>query len=62
MVVDALSLDLPKVVAKYGALSDKCREIAGTIVEFLVSTCSPRDMLSILCEVDSPNLVTRLQS
>ncbi|OAY85558.1 Aberrant root formation protein 4 [Ananas comosus] len=50
MVVDALSLDLPKVVAKYGALSDKCREIAGTIVEFLVSTCSPRDMLSILCE------------
>ncbi|XP_020103590.1 aberrant root formation protein 4 isoform X1 [Ananas comosus] len=50
MIVDALSLDLPKVVAKYGALSDKCREIAGTIVEFLVSTCSPRDMLSILCE------------
>ncbi|XP_008802004.1 aberrant root formation protein 4 isoform X2 [Phoenix dactylifera] len=50
MAVDALSLELPKVVAKFAALSDRCREIAGSIIDFLVSSCSPRDMLSILCE------------
>nr|XP_010913381.1 aberrant root formation protein 4 isoform X2 [Elaeis guineensis] len=50
MAVDALSLELPKVVAKFAALSDRCREIAESIIDFLVSSCSPRDMLSILCE------------
>ncbi|XP_072969687.1 aberrant root formation protein 4 isoform X1 [Typha angustifolia] len=50
MVIDALSFELPKVVAKFGALSDKCRELAKSIVEHLVCTCSPREMLSILCE------------
>ncbi|EHA8588165.1 aberrant root formation protein 4 [Cocos nucifera] len=50
MAVDALSLELPKVVAKFAALSDRCREIAGGIIDFLVSSCSPRDLLSILCE------------
>lgn len=50
MAVDSLSLELPKVVAKFAALSDSCREIAGSIIDYLVSNCSPRDMLSILCE------------
>ncbi|KAJ0984311.1 hypothetical protein J5N97_002667 [Dioscorea zingiberensis] len=50
MVVDALSLELPKVVVKFAGLSDGCCEIAGAIVDRLVTVCSPRDMLSILCE------------
>lgn len=51
MAIDALSLELPKPVAKLGARMGNCRDIAKTIIELLVSNCNPRDMLSILCEV-----------
>ncbi|KAF6143702.1 hypothetical protein GIB67_021712 [Kingdonia uniflora] len=51
MVVDVLALRLPGVVAKLGCVSDKCREISECLIDRLVSTCNPRDMLSILCEV-----------
>ncbi|XP_044431066.1 aberrant root formation protein 4 isoform X2 [Triticum aestivum] len=55
MAIDALSLELPKPVAKLGARMGNCRDIARTIIEFFVSNCSPRDMLCILCEaLDTP--------
>lgn len=50
-VIDALSFELPKVVCKFACASKRCSEIAELIVGHLVSTCSPRDMLSILCAV-----------
>ncbi|XP_058111378.1 aberrant root formation protein 4 isoform X2 [Magnolia sinica] len=49
-IMDALSFELPKVVVKFGGVSDDCREVAESIVDHFVSVCSPRDMLSILCE------------
>lgn len=51
MAIDALSLELVKPVAKLGALMRNCWDIANAIIEFFVSNCNPRDMLSILCEV-----------
>lgn len=48
-VIDALSFELPKVVCKFACASNRCSEIAELIVGHLVSMCSPRDMLSILC-------------
>ncbi|XP_020584062.1 aberrant root formation protein 4 isoform X2 [Phalaenopsis equestris] len=50
MVVEALSLELPKLVITFAPLSVKCGEIAGKIIECLVSICNPREMLSVLCE------------
>ncbi|KAG6538065.1 hypothetical protein ZIOFF_003168 [Zingiber officinale] len=50
MVVEALSLELPKVVVKFISLSDQCQQTAQSIIDGLVATCSPRDMLAILCE------------
>ncbi|KAM0933876.1 putative YAP-binding/ALF4/Glomulin [Dioscorea sansibarensis] len=50
MVVEALSLELPKVVVKLAGSSDECRAIAGAIVDRLVSVSSAREMLLVLCE------------
>ncbi|MQL77761.1 hypothetical protein Taro_010173 [Colocasia esculenta] len=50
VTVDALSLELPKVVVRFAAVSDKCRELVEKIVDCLIDTCNPRDMLSMLCE------------
>ncbi|KAJ4707817.1 Aberrant root formation protein 4 [Melia azedarach] len=49
-IIDALSFELPKAVTKFAGLSSSCLEIANNIIDRLVATCSPRDMLSILCE------------
>ncbi|KAF8724158.1 hypothetical protein HU200_021174 [Digitaria exilis] len=55
MAMDALSLVLPKPVAKLGAQSGGCWDIATAVLKFFVTNCSPRDMLSILCEaLDAP--------
>jgi hypothetical protein len=51
MAIDALSLVLPKHVAKLGAQIGGCWDLAAAILKFFVMNCSPRDMLSILCEV-----------
>jgi glomulin len=51
MVIDMLSMDLPKVVSMIGTLSEKCHQIAKSIIELFVSTCNPRDMIPVLCEV-----------
>lgn len=49
-VVDAISLELPKVAIKFACVSEKCELVAGNIIEHLVDRCSPRDLLPILCE------------
>ncbi|XP_062195814.1 aberrant root formation protein 4 isoform X2 [Phragmites australis] len=55
MAIDALSLVLPKPVATLGALMGSCWDVAATIIKLFVTNCSPRDMLSILCEaLDTP--------
>uniref|UniRef100_A0A2P2LV83 Aberrant root formation protein 4 n=1 Tax=Rhizophora mucronata TaxID=61149 RepID=A0A2P2LV83_RHIMU len=50
VVIDALSFELPKAVSKFAALSDRCLDAADCVVDSLISSSNPRDMLSILCE------------
>lgn len=49
-VVDALSFELPKAVARFACASKRCLEMAESIVLCFTDKCSPRDMLSVLCE------------
>ncbi|CAI0416547.1 unnamed protein product [Linum tenue] len=49
-VVDALSFELPKAVSKFAGVSDRCLEIADSIIDWFVGRCNPRDMISILSE------------
>ncbi|ESQ41057.1 hypothetical protein EUTSA_v10013026mg [Eutrema salsugineum] len=49
-VIDALSFELPKVISKFADVSSRCLELVEEIVDRFVEACSPRDMLSILCE------------
>ncbi|CAA6661644.1 unnamed protein product [Spirodela intermedia] len=51
--VDALSLELPKLVVKFVGISDECRKYAERIIDYLITTCNPRDMLSMLCEASN---------
>ncbi|KAK8610188.1 hypothetical protein V6N13_081355 [Hibiscus sabdariffa] len=55
-IMDALSFELPKSASKFAGISPQCLEIADNVVHQFIRKCSPRDMLSILCEaLDSPN-------
>ncbi|KAL0333715.1 UNVERIFIED_CONTAM: Aberrant root formation protein 4 [Sesamum angustifolium] len=55
-VIDALAFELPKAVARFACVSTKCLEIAEDLVHWFIEKCSPRDMLSILCEaIGSPS-------
>ncbi|XP_076938697.1 aberrant root formation protein 4-like [Bidens hawaiensis] len=49
-VIDALAFELPKAVAKLGCASARCFEYAERIINHFLTSCSPRDMVSILCE------------
>ncbi|XP_041022690.1 aberrant root formation protein 4 isoform X1 [Juglans microcarpa x Juglans regia] len=49
-VIDSLSFELPKAVSKFASVSNGCLEIAESVINQLITMCSPRDMLSILCE------------
>ncbi|KAL8216319.1 hypothetical protein R6Q57_023156 [Mikania cordata] len=49
-VIDALAFELPKAVAKLACVSTRCFEYAERIINHFVEICSPRDMVSILCE------------
>nr|XP_043608352.1 aberrant root formation protein 4 [Erigeron canadensis] len=49
-VTDELAFELPKAVAKLACASARCFENAERIIDRFVETCSPRDMVSILCE------------
>ncbi|XVE71233.1 hypothetical protein DITRI_Ditri10aG0134300 [Diplodiscus trichospermus] len=54
--MDSLSFELPKSVSKFAGVSPEYLKIADNIIHQFIKTCSPRDMLSILCEaLDSPN-------
>lgn len=50
-VIDALSFELPKAVARFACVSRRCLEIAERVIDRFIEICSPRDMISILCEV-----------
>lgn len=51
-LIDALSFELPTAVARVSSLSKCCTDVAETVILLLVDrSSSPRDMLSILCEV-----------
>ncbi|KAA0064607.1 aberrant root formation protein 4 isoform X1 [Cucumis melo var. makuwa] len=47
--IDTLSFDLPKAVSKFIRVGG-CLEIVDSIIDRFVTLCSPRDMLSVLCE------------
>lgn len=49
-ITDALAFELPKAVAKFACVSTRCFENAERIINHFVEVCSPRDMVSILCE------------
>ncbi|KAK6161536.1 hypothetical protein DH2020_004917 [Rehmannia glutinosa] len=55
-IIDALAFELPKAVARFACVSTRCLEVAEDVVDLFVGKCSPRDMLSILCEaIGSPS-------
>ncbi|KAI3470264.1 hypothetical protein Pfo_026927 [Paulownia fortunei] len=55
-IIDALAFELPKAVARFACVSTRCLEVAEDLVDLFVGRCSPRDMLSILCEaIGSPS-------
>ncbi|KAF9614325.1 hypothetical protein IFM89_018078 [Coptis chinensis] len=51
VVVDALSFVLPKLVFRFLGVSKELFQIGERILDRLISTCSPRDMLTVICEV-----------
>ncbi|XP_060208807.1 aberrant root formation protein 4 [Lycium barbarum] len=60
-VIDALSFELPKLVCKFALASKRCSEIAERVIAHLVTMCSPREMLPILCEaLSSPSEMFRV--
>ncbi|XP_059305246.1 aberrant root formation protein 4 [Lycium ferocissimum] len=60
-VIDALSFELPKLVCKFALASKRCSEVAERVIAHLVTMCSPREMLPILCEaLSSPSEMFRV--
>ncbi|KAG5562909.1 hypothetical protein RHGRI_005596 [Rhododendron griersonianum] len=60
-VIDALSFELPKAVARFACVSRRCLEIAERVIDRFIEICSPRDMISILCEaLDSPSTMFKV--
>ncbi|KAB2619016.1 aberrant root formation protein 4 [Pyrus ussuriensis x Pyrus communis] len=53
-IIEALSFELPMAVSKFGGVSDGCLELVECTIDCFISMCSPRDMLSILCEALAP--------
>ncbi|KAF9620778.1 hypothetical protein IFM89_014613 [Coptis chinensis] len=49
VVVDALSFVLPKLVFRFLSVSKELFQIGERILDRLISTCSPRDMLTVIC-------------
>lgn len=49
--MDTLSFELPKAVARFSSASKRCISVSEGIIDRFVVSCSPRNMLSILCEV-----------
>ncbi|KMT19008.1 hypothetical protein BVRB_2g031040 [Beta vulgaris subsp. vulgaris] len=67
-IVDALSFELPKAIAKFAGVSRRCCEIVDNIIDNFTTKCSPRDMISVLSEaldsygktIDAPGYVSAL--
>ncbi|BBG95559.1 aberrant lateral root formation 4 [Prunus dulcis] len=57
-IIDSISFELPMAVSKFGGVSERCLEVAESIIDGFISLCSPRDMLSILCEALAPPIET----
>ncbi|ONI34543.1 hypothetical protein PRUPE_1G486500 [Prunus persica] len=57
-IIDSISFELPMAVSKFGGVSERCLEVAESIIDGVISLCSPRDMLSILCEALAPPIET----
>lgn len=55
-VIDMLAFELPTAVSKFAGVSDRCLEIANSVIDRFIAMCSPRDMLSILCEALSKTI------
>ncbi|KAM7275988.1 hypothetical protein ACFE04_017854 [Oxalis oulophora] len=49
-VIDALSFELLRAVAKFADVSAECMDTCNAIVDRFVQACNPRDMLSFICE------------
>ncbi|GMG98964.1 hypothetical protein Nepgr_000804 [Nepenthes gracilis] len=68
VVIDALSFELPKALAKFSGVSKRCLVIVESIIDQFITKCSPRDMISIFCEaldsygktIDAPGYVAPL--
>lgn len=50
-IIDQLLFELPKAVSEFGGVSDRCLEVAESIIDRFVTMCGARDMLSVLGEV-----------
>ncbi|XP_047340589.1 aberrant root formation protein 4 [Impatiens glandulifera] len=62
-VIDRLAFELPKAVARFASVSQRCYDIVEDVINLFTQTCSPRDMLSILCEaLDSPGKMITVPS
>ncbi|KNA17138.1 hypothetical protein SOVF_082920 [Spinacia oleracea] len=67
-IVDALSFELPKAIAKFAGVSERCRGIVESIIDHFSTKCSPRDMISVFSEAldsygkttDAPGYVSAL--
>ncbi|CAO2816903.1 unnamed protein product [Amaranthus hypochondriacus] len=67
-IVDALSFELPKVVAKLAGTSQRCSDVVDSIINHFIIKCSPRDMISVFSEAldlygkttDSPGYVSAI--
>lgn len=59
-VVDGLAFEIPKAVARFACVSDECREIAEGVIDCFVGVCSPREMLSVLCEVSFVEILAKV--
>ncbi|XP_074312842.1 aberrant root formation protein 4 [Silene latifolia] len=49
-VIDALSFELPKAVATFAGMSQRCSELVISIIDVFVTKCSARDMISVFSE------------
>ncbi|GAB4856661.1 hypothetical protein Ancab_014575 [Ancistrocladus abbreviatus] len=67
-VIDALSFELPKAVAKFAGVSKRCLVIVESVIYQFTTKCSARDMISVFCEaldaygktVDAPGYISPL--
>ncbi|KAL8482662.1 hypothetical protein ACS0TY_025630 [Phlomoides rotata] len=49
-IIDVLAFELPKIAARFACVSTSCLEVAEDVVDWFIGKCSPRDMLSVLCD------------